>query len=558
LGPLRSDELKRGLERTPHRSLLKSLGLTDEDFDKPFIGIANSYTSIVPGHIHLNQITEAVKAGILEAGGYPFEFGAIAVCDGLVMGHEGMRYSLPSREVVADSVEIMVQAHRLDGVVLVTNCDKITPGMLMVAGRLNLPAIVVTGGPMQSGYRFGRKLGVISMFEAVGEFKAGKITEGQLQAMEDVACPTCGSCNGMFTANTMACLTEALGMSLPGCATAHAVDSKKLRIARESGRVIVRLVKSDLRPREIMTREALENAVVVDMALGGSTNSTLHLPAIASELGQDLPLETFDRLGRKVPHICNMAPSGPYTMQDLDQAGGIPALMGRLSSFLSLNVRTVTGETLKENISSWQVLDESVIRPLNNPVHKEGGIAVLKGNLAPDGAVLKTAAIDPRMMRYSGPAKVFDSEVEAMQAILGQRIEKGDVVVIRFEGPKGAPGMPEMLSPTGALVGMGLGEYVALVTDGRFSGGTRGLCIGHVSPEAAMGGPIAAVRNGDIIEVNVSRRTLSVKLEPAEIGERLSKVKPPKRPEHVGYLAKYIRLVGPASKGAVLSPSGPG
>jgi len=550
--------MKRGLERAPHRSLLKSLGLTDEDFDRPFIGIANSFTSIVPGHVHLNQIVEAVKAGILEAGGYPFEFGAIAVCDGLVMGHEGMRYSLPSREVVADSVEIMVQAHRLDGVVLVTNCDKITPGMLMVAGRLNLPAVVVTGGPMLSGYKFGRKLGVISMFEAVGEFKAGKISEEQLKAMEDVACPTCGSCNGMFTANTMACLTEALGMSLPGCATIHAIESRKLRIARESGRTAVKLVKSDLKPRDIMTREALENAVVVDMALGGSTNTTLHLPAIASELGLELPLETFDRLGRRVPHLCNMAPSGPYTMLDLDQAGGVPALMGRLSRFLSLNAVTVTGRTLKENIARQEVIDENVIRPLSNPIHAEGGIAILKGNLAPEGAVAKTAAIDPKMMKHSGPARVFDSEAEAMRAILDKRIGKGDVVVIRYEGPKGGPGMPEMLSPTGALAGMGLSESVALVTDGRFSGGTRGPCIGHVSPEAVVGGPIAAVQDGDIVDIDIPMRNLSVKVDSAKLKERQSRVKPPKRPKRVGYLAKYVRLVGSASKGAVLTPGGSG
>jgi len=492
---LRSDAVKVGVERAPHRALLKALGISDSDLTKPFIGVVNSYTNIVPGHAHLNQVAEAVKAGVISAGGVPFEFNTIGICDGIAMGHSGMRYSLPSRELIADSVEVMVQAHRFDGIVLISTCDKITPGMLMAAARLNIPAIMVTGGPMLSGVYKGKKVGTDSMFEAIGKVAAGKMTEEELKCLEDVACPTCGSCNGMFTANTMACVTEALGMSLPGCATPVAVSAERLRIAKATGERVIGLVKEDLKPRDILSSDSFENAVMVDMALGGSTNTVLHVTAIANEAEVDLPLSTFDKLSRRVPHLCSMIPSGPYDMQDLDEAGGIPAVMKELREALHLNVVTVTGKKVKENIASAVVLNPEVIRPLDNPVHKQGGIAVLTGNLAPDGAVVKAAGISANMMVHQGPAKTFDSEEASMKAIMNKKIQKGDVVVIRYEGPKGGPGMREMLSPTATIAGMGLSESVALITDGRFSGATRGPCIGHICPEAAVGGPIAMLRN---------------------------------------------------------------
>lgn len=540
---MRSDEIKCGLERAPHRALLKALGLTEQDIEKPFIGIANSFTTIVPGHMHLNEIVEKVKAGIFAAGGTPFEFNTIAVCDGLAMGHEGMRYSLPSRDIIADSVEVMAQAHRLDGLVLVSNCDKITPGMLMAAARLDIPAIVVTGGPMASGWLDGRKVGVVSVLESVGKAFAEKISEEELKRLEDAACPGCGSCNGMFTANTMACVAEALGLSLPYCATSLAKSASKLRIAKKSGERIVELVRSDLRPSAILTREAFENAIAVDMALGGSTNTLLHLPAIAKEAGIPLPLRVFDEISRRVPHLCNMIPSGPYALEDLDAAGGIPALMKELKSLLHLEVLTVTGETLYQNIKDAKVSDPNVIRPLVNPVHREGGIAVLTGNLAPNGAVVKTAAVSPKMLAHTGPAKVFDSEKEAVTAIRNREIQPGDVVVIRYEGPKGGPGMPEMLIPTATLAGMGLSDSVALITDGRFSGATRGPCIGHVSPEAAEGGPIAAVKTGDIISIDIPERALNAKLTEQEIEDRL-KSSGFERPRiRKGCLARYIQQV---------------
>jgi len=540
---LRSDETKRGFKRAPHRSLLKALGITDSDMDKPFIAVVNSFTTVVPGHIHLNQIADAVKTGVRVAGGLPFEFNTIAVCDGIAMGHEGMRYSLPSREVIADSVEIMVQAHRFDGMVLVTNCDKVTPGMLIAAARLNVPSIVVTGGPMLAGCLNGEKSSLATISEAVGKFVAGEIGEEELKRLEDAACPGCGSCSGMFTANTMACLTEALGMSLPGCGTALAVGALKLRIARESGERILNLLKEDLKPSDIMTPKAFENAIVVDMALGGSTNAVLHFSAIATEMGVSLPLTLFDKISRRVPHLCNMVPSGPYALEDLDVAGGIPAVMKELSPLLHLDAITVTGETVKNNIEKARVTNTEVIRPLSNPVHKEGGIAVLRGNLAPKGAVIKTAAVSPKMLNHKGPAKVFNSEEEAMKAIVSQKIKPGDVVVIRYEGPKGGPGMREMLSPTATISGMGLNESVALVTDGRFSGATRGPCIGHVAPEAAEGGPIAILKDGDTIEISIPKRTLRVELEQEELENRLKswKPKPPKIKR--GYLAKYSSLL---------------
>jgi len=536
---MRSDMIKKGIEKTPHRALLKALELTDKDIAKPFIGIANSYTNLVPGHIHLNQIAAAVKAGILSAGGTPFEFNTIAVCDGIAMGHEGMRYSLPSRELIADSVEVMAQAHRLDGLALVTNCDKITPGMLMAAARLNIPAIAVTGGPMASGWLDGKKIGYSSVPEGLGQYYAGKLSSEELCRLENAACPGCGSCNGMFTANTMACVTEALGMSLPYCATALANSALKMRIAKETGEQIVKLTCENVTPSAIMKKEAFENAIAVDMALGGSTNTVLHVSAIAQEAGVTLPLKTFDEIGRRVPHLCSMIPSGPYAMEDLHAAGGIPAVMKELKPLLNLNALSVTGKTVGENIAGAKVVDANVIRPLTDPVHKEGGIAILMGNLAPKGAVVKTAAVSPKILKHTGPAKVFDSETEAVASIRKCEIQPGDVVVIRFEGPKGGPGMPEMLIPTATIAGMGLSESVALITDGRFSGATRGPCIGHVAPEAAEGGPIAIVKNGDKITIDIPNRVLKVELTKQEIKKRLAtwKPKPPRITK--GYLTRY-------------------
>ncbi len=554
---LRSEGLKKGLERAPHRALLRALGVLDEDMDKPFVGIANSYTDIVPGHMHLNQISKAVANGVREAGGLPFEFNTIAVCDGLVMGHEGMKYSLPSRDVIADSVEIMVQANRFDGVVAITNCDKITPGMLMAIGRVDIPSIVVTGGPMLSGQFRGRKIGIISVFESVGERKAGRLTEEELRMIEEEACPTCGSCNGMFTANTMACLTEALGMSLPGSATIPAVDAGRMRVAALSGKRIVELIKANLKPSSILSPDAFENAIAVDLALGGSTNTVLHLLAIANEVGVTLTLDTFDALSRRVPQLCSMSPGGPHTMEDLERAGGIPAVMKELEPYLHSSSVTVTGKTVRENLEETRTLDSNVIHSLSNPIRKEGGLAILKGNLAPNGAVVKVAAVSEKMLSHSGPARVFDSEEEAMAAILDGKIKRGDVVVIRYEGPKGGPGMREMLSPTSAIAGMGLSDSVALVTDGRFSGGTRGPCVGHVSPEAAEGGPIAALRNGDTIEVNIPMRRLAVALSEEALSSRLRSWKLPPSKIRGGVLAKYRGMVQASHLGAILkSPEG--
>jgi dihydroxy-acid dehydratase len=549
---LRSDAVKVGIERAPHRALLKALGISDTDLKKPFIGVVNSYTNIIPGHTHLNQVTDAVKAGVVSAGGVPFEFNTIGICDGIAMGHNGMRYSLPSRELIADSVEVMVQAHRFDGIVLITTCDKITPGMLMAAARLNIPAIMVTGGPMLSGFYKGKKVGTDSMFEAIGKVAAGKMTEEELKCLEDVACPGCGSCNGMFTANTMACVTEALGMSLPGCATPPAVSAERLRIAKATGERVVGLVKEDLKPRDILSPDSFENAIMVDMALGGSTNTVLHVTAIANEAGVDLPLSTFDKLSKRVSHICSMIPSGPYDMKELDEAGGIPAVMKQLENTLNLKAATVTGKTVKENISSAVVLNPEVIRSLDNPVHKEGGIAVLTGNLAPDGSVVKAAGISANMMVHQGPAKIFDSEEDAMKAIMNKKIQKGDVVVVRYEGPKGGPGMREMLSPTATIAGMGLSESVALITDGRFSGATRGPCIGHVAPEAAVGGPIGLLEEGDIIEIDVPKRKLDVKLSDEELAKRAKSWTAKEPNVKTGYLARYSQLVQSAHKGSVL------
>ena len=536
---MRSDEIKTGVERAPHRALLKALGLSDKDIAKPFIGIANSYTSIVPGHLHLNDIAELVKEGIVTAGATPFEFNTIGVCDGIAMGHEGMRYSLPSRELIADSVEVMVQAHRLDGLVMISNCDKITPGMLMAAARVDIPAIMVTGGAMESGIFKGKKVGVSNVFEGMGRVFAKKMTPQELHDLEDVACPGCGSCNGMFTANTMACLTEAVGMSLPYCSTALARSAKKMRIAKNTGIKIVELVHKNFKPSQILTLKSFENAIVVDMALGGSTNSVLHLSSIANEAGLSLPLSIFDKISRRVPHLCSMVPSGPYDIEDLDTAGGLPALMNELSPFLSLDEDTVSGLSIRENLKNAKISNSKVIRSLDNPVHKAGGIAILTGNIAPRGAVVKTIAVSENMLKHTGPARVFDSEKDSVLAMKNREIQPGDVIVIRYEGPKGGPGMPEMLVPTATISGMGLSESVALITDGRFSGATRGPCIGHVEPEAAEGGPIAVIKDGDIITIDIPNRLLKLELTAQEIAKRLETWKP--KPPRVtkGYLSRY-------------------
>ncbi|ODS42968.1 MAG: dihydroxy-acid dehydratase [Candidatus Altiarchaeales archaeon IMC4] len=538
-----SSKLKSGIKTAPNRSLLRATGLKDEDFKKPFIGVANSYNNIIPGHIRLDKLTQEVKRGIRDAGGVPFEWGVPGVCDGIAMGIE-MRLSLPSREHIADNVEIMVRSHSFDGWVGVTNCDKITPGMLMAAGRLDLPCIILTGGPMLAGKVKGERRDIISVFEDVG--KAGA-TEERLYETECGACPGAGACAGLFTANTMACMTETLGMSVTGCATALAISDEKLKQAYETGRRAVELVRKDVRPSQIMTQNAFENAVRVDLAMGGSTNSTLHLPAIAHELNIKLPLSVFDELSRKTPNICSIRPSGPYFMEDINRAGGVPAVLNRLADFLN-DSRTVNGKGIMEIARTAKVLDNEVIRPLSNPFHNEGGIAVLRGNLC-TSAVIKQSAVSDEMMKHSGPARVFDSEDECMDTVLERKIKEGDILVIRYEGPKGAPGMPEMLSPTSAVMGAGY-KKVALITDGRFSGGTRGPCIGHVCPEAAAGGAIAAVKDGDIIEIDIPKRKLNLKLSAVEIKKRLAGLKPRKR-KLKGLLARYEKEVGSAEDGAV-------
>lgn len=549
--------IKKGVERAPQRALLKCLGVTNNDMKKPFIGVVNSFTETVPGHMHLNQLAKFVKDGVRSAGGVPFEVNTMALCDGLLMGHEGMHYSLPSRELIADSVEVLVKANSFDGIVLLTNCDKITPGMTMAAARANIPTIVVTGGPMLSGMFKGKRVDVTTIFEAVGKAASGEISQEDLKGLENEAFPGCGSCNGMYTANTMACAIESMGLSLPGCATTPAVSSAKLRIAKRSGEKIIELVTKALKPRVIMTREAFENAIMVDMALGGSTNSVLHLIAIANETEIDLPLDLFDEYGRKIPHLCDMRPSGKFDLFELNQAGGIPAVMKEISRKLHLETITVTGKKTKENIEYATNDDKSIIRSVINPIHKEGGIAVLTGNLAPNGAVVKATAISPRILVHKGPAKVFDSEEEAMKAILNKRIIQGDVVVIRYEGPKGGPGMREMLAPTAAISGMGLSESVCLITDGRFSGATRGPCIGHIAPEAAKKGPIAALKNGDSIMIDIPKRRIDVLLNREELEDRLANWKPPKPKITGGYLDRYRSLVQSADKGATLKSISP-
>jgi dihydroxy-acid dehydratase len=550
---MRSDTIKKGLHRAPHRSLLRACGVTDEDIDKPFIGVANSFTDIVPGHVHLNSLAQAVKFGIKNAGGVAFEFNTMAICDGIAMNHEGMRYSLASREIVADTVESMAMAHQFDGLVLIPTCDKIVPGMLMAAARLDIPSIVVTGGPMLPGEFKGNPVDLIHVHEAVGAVSAGKMSEEDLYTLERCACPGPGSCAGLFTANTMACITEAIGMSLPYCATTHAVANKKILLARESGDKILELIEKNITPSKIMTQKAFENAVAVDLALGGSTNTTLHLPAIAYEFldkGIVVNLDLFDDLSRKIPHITSIRPSGVHSMLDLDNAGGIPGVLKALENKLSMDVLTCTSQSLEDNIKDSKILDESVIRSLDNPIHSEGGIAILKGNLAPKGSVIKQGAVDPDMMFHEGPAKVYNSEEESVDAIFNGEVKEGDVVVIRYEGPKGGPGMREMLNPTSAISGMEI-KSVALITDGRFSGGTRGPCVGHVSPEAMAGGPISAIKDGDIIKIDISNRILELKLSDDEIKNRVKgAVKPDRKVK--GLLARYMKLATSADEGAIL------
>lgn len=554
---LRSNDVTKGMERAPHRSLLKAVGVTDYEMDLPFIAVVNSWNEIIPGHIHLDKVAEAVKAGIRLAGGVPFEFSTIGICDGIAMGHEGMKYSLPSRELIEDSIEVMVQAHRFDGMVMVPCCDKIVPGHLMAAGRLDIPTAVVTGGPMLPGFVHDENKDLISVFEGVGERQNDRISDEELKELEDYSCHSAGSCSGLFTANTMACMTEALGMSLPGCATTHAIDAKKIRLAKETGMKIMQLVEKGITPGQIVTQSSIDNAVCVDMAIGGSTNSALHLPAIAREFGLDLPLDRFDEMSRITPHLVNLRPGGSQFLIDLDKAGGIPVVMQRLGDLVDQDVLTVSGNTLHENLSDITVVNPktsaSIIKTLSDPVHHEGGIAILKGSLAPDGSVIKQTAVHPDMMVHSGPARVFDSEEEAMHAIMDRKIKPGDVIVIRFEGPMGGPGMREMLSPTAAIAGMGLIESVALITDGRFSGGTRGPCIGHVTPEAAHGGPIAVIKEGDIIEIDIPNRSLNVKVTPEVLKERKDQWDRPVSNIEKGYLVRYQRSVGTASKGSVLS-----
>ncbi len=548
----RSKIIKEGLERVPHRALLYATGIPKSEMSKPFIGIATSFTDIIPGHIGMRDLERFIEKGIHTGGGYPFIFGIPGICDGIAMGHKGMHYSLPSRELIADMVETIAEAHQLDGLVLLTNCDKITPGMLMAAARLNIPSIVVTAGPMLSGHYMGKRRNLTSdTFEAVGKYKRGLITSEEIQALEMCACPGAGSCQGMYTANTMACVTEALGISLPGCAAAPAVLAQKKRIAFDSGVKIVELIKKNITPRKIMTEKGFHNAIMVDLALGGSTNTVLHIMAIAYEAKLKLKLEIFDELSKKVPHISNMIPGGEYYMEDLDYAGGIPAVLKRLKDLLYSNP-TVSGKNILKIADEASVMNEDVIRPINKAYHKEGGIAILKGNIAPDGAVVKQTAVSKNMMRFEGEAKVFNSEEDAMKAILNGNIKHGDVVVIRYEGPKGGPGMREMLSPTSAIVGMGLSESVALITDGRFSGGTRGPCIGHISPEAMEGGPIAILRDGDKIKIDIPRRKIEVMISDEEIKNRLAQWKQPEPKIKHGWLARYSRIVSSAGNGAIM------
>ncbi len=551
---MKSDIVKKGIEKSPHRALFKAMGYTDEEIRRPLIGVVNSKNDIVPGHIHLDNIAEAVKAGIRMAGGTPVEFGSIGICDGIAMGHVGMKYSLASRELIADSCEAMGLAHSFDGMVFIPNCDKIVPGMLMAAARINVPSVVISGGPMLSLKRNGVNLDLNSVFEAVGAFKAGTMTEEEVFEYEDNACPGCGSCSGMFTANSMNCLTEVLGMGLTGNGTIPAVYAERIRLAKQAGMKVMELVEKDIKPSDILTERAFENALTVDMALGCSTNSVLHLPAIAHEAGVEIDLDIINNISGRVPNLCKLAPAGHHHVQDLYMAGGVQAVMKELSKkdLLHLDLITVTGRMVGENIANAEVKDRDVIRSIDEPYSKTGGIAVLRGNIAPDGAVVKRSAVAKEMLVHKGPARVFDSEEDSIKAIYEGRIKAGDVVIIRYEGPKGGPGMREMLSPTSAIAGMGLDKTVALITDGRFSGASRGASIGHVSPEAMEGGMIAAVREGDIISIDIPAGRLNAEVPDEELKRRMAGWKAPQPRINTGYLGRYARLVTSASTGAVL------
>ncbi|MDL1973571.1 MAG: dihydroxy-acid dehydratase [Deltaproteobacteria bacterium] len=552
---MRSDMAKTGIERAPHRSLFKAMGYTDEELRRPLIGIANSANEIVPGHVHLDKVVDAVKAGVYMAGGTPIAFGTIGVCDGIAMNHTGMKYSLGSRELIADSIEVMAIAHSFDAMVMVPNCDKIVPGMLMAAARLDIPAIVISGGPMLAG-RLGEKtIDLVSVFEAVGGVKSGKMTEEELAEIEENACPTCGSCAGMFTANSMNCLTEAIGMGLPGNGTIPAVMASRIRLAKKAGAKIIHLFEKGITPRKIMTENAFINALTVDMALGCSTNTVLHITALANEAGVDIDLDRINEVSKRTPHLCSLSPGGNHHLEDLDSAGGVCAVMKELSQkgLIDAEAMTVTGKRVGENIELYSVKDRSVIRSVDDPYHKEGGLAILFGNLAPSGSVVKQSAVAPEMLSHEGPARVFDSEETAVAAIMEGAINKGDVIVIRYEGPRGGPGMREMLTPTSAIAGMGLDADVALITDGRFSGGTRGASIGHISPEAMEAGPIAIVREGDLISFNIPEKKIDLKLSEDEIKKRLSEWKAPEPNIVTGYMARYAKMVTSAATGAVFS-----
>lgn len=550
----KSDNVFLGVQRAPHRSLFNALGFTKEEMKKPLIGIVSSFNEVIPGHVNLDKIADAVKIGIAEAGGVGVIVPAIAVCDGIAMGHVGMKYSLVTRDLIADSTECLALAHAFDGLVMIPNCDKNVPGLLMAAARVNIPTIFVSGGPMLAGRVGGRKRSLSSIFEAVGEVTAGRISDDELLEYEEKVCPTCGSCSGMYTANSMNCLTEVIGMGLKGNGTIPAVYSARIRLAKEAGNQIMTLIEKNIRPRDIMTREAFENAMTMDMALGCSTNTMLHLPAVAHEAGVEINMEYANEISAKTPNLCHLAPAGPTYMEDLEEAGGIYAVMNELAKkeLLHLDLMTVSGKTVGENIKGCVNKDPEVIRPIDNPYQATGGIAVLKGNLAPDTAVVKQSAVVPEMLVHEGPARVFDCEEDAIAAILGGKIVKGDVVIIRYEGPKGGPGMREMLSPTSAIAGMGLGSDVALITDGRFSGASRGASIGHASPEAAVGGPIALVEEGDIIQIDIPNHSLNMKVSEEELEKRRAAWKPREAAITTGYLSRYTRMVTSGNRGAVL------
>jgi dihydroxy-acid dehydratase len=554
---MRSDTVKKGFERAPHRSLLRAAGLNNEDLTKPFIAVCNSYTDVVPGHVHLNKVGAIIKEEIRKAGGTPFEFNAIAVCDGIAMGHSGMKYSLPSRELIADCVETMLNAHQFDGVVCIPNCDKIVPGMLMGALRCNIPTIFASGGPMAAGQQAdGKAIDLISVFEGIGKLRAGQLTEAQLGELECGACPGPGSCSGMFTANSMNCLCEAIGLALPGNGTILATDSRREELWRTAARRIMQMIQENLTPDKIVTLKSLDNAFVLDMAMGGSTNTVLHTLAVAHEAGVDYNLDRINQLSQRCPNICKVSPSSAYHIEDVERAGGISAILKEISNvagLLNMDCLTVTGRTLGENIAESEIKDPQCIRPLAAAYSKEGGLAVLHGNLAPDGAVIKTAGVDPKMLKHTGPAIIFESQEEACAGILEGKVMPGHVVVIRYEGPRGGPGMQEMLAPTSYIMGRGLGDKVALITDGRFSGGTRGACIGHVSPEAAEGGPIALVKDGDMIQIDIPARQIWIKISAEELETRAKLWHPPQPRINSGWLARYARMATSASTGGVLA-----